>query len=232
MLWKLCWHDAEADAPLGDPENGRRYVLHRHRDGRGAHWDLRLEQDGYLMGWRIEAEGLGGECLASEKGPHSMSWLEQDGDAVREDEGRYVWLHRDERGGELALQGRLGARRLRVSSFPGLGARSIEALCGCLKRHGVDEASAAGLIEDGIRARHRAMARLCGLGRELDGRGFDEGLWKKSLPGLSLREIERHLEPFEARFDAKYPPQPVSRPETLPEGKTGHGERVLELLRG
>lgn len=230
MLWKLCWEDGESGCEA--PEDGRRYVLHRHRDEGGAHWDLRLEQDGYLMGWRIEGERLDGESLATEKGPHAVGWLEQDGDAVREDEGRYVWLRRDGHGGELVLQGRTGIRRIRVSRFRGLGARSIEALCGCLKQHGVEEGAATGLIEDGVRARQRAVARLYGLGRELDGRGFDEGLWKRSLEGLSLREIERHLELFEARFDAKYPPQPVSRPEALPEERMECGERVLALLRG
>lgn len=232
MLWKLCWNAGADLEALSDVSEGRRFVLHRHRDGQGAHWDLRLEQDGYLMGWRIEGDSLEAETLALEKSPHEVLWLERDGDAVREDEGRYAWLCRDADGGELELRGRSGVRRVSVRRAAGLSARSIEALGACLRAHGVAEEGAAALIEDGLRARQRAVSRLCGLGRELDGRSFSDDLWKKSLQGLSLREIEAHLAPYEARFDAKYPPQATSRPEALSEEAGSDGERVLALLRG
>jgi hypothetical protein len=84
-------------------------------------------------------------------------------------------------------------------------------------RRNAFESDAAQLVLDGIAARDRATARLCGLGRELDGGAFDESAWRKSLRGLSLDEIHAQLRAFEVRFDAKYPPAPVSRPERLPE---------------
>jgi hypothetical protein len=53
------------------------------------------------------------------------------------------------------------------------------------------------------------------LGRELDGSAFDDSVWRRVLAGLSLDEIHSQLRAFEVRFDQKYPPSPVSRPEKL-----------------
>ena len=49
-----------------------------------------------------------------------IDWLEQDGDAVREDAGEYVWLRREEGVRELELRGRAGVRRVVVERVAGL----------------------------------------------------------------------------------------------------------------
>ncbi len=231
MFWQLEWMGAAPDSGSETRGDGPRFVLHRHRDTLGPHWDLRLEQTGYLQGWRIEGAALEGVCRAMEKQPHPVEWLTRDGDAVREDEGVYAWVSREEDGGELLLRGRAGTRRVLVRRMPSLRGETMESVRAMLQAHALDEALAGALIEDGVRARQRSVARLCGLGRELDGRGFDEALWRRSLEGLSLRDIERHLEVFETRFDGKYPPQPVSRPEALGPEEGARGDRVLEFLR-
>jgi hypothetical protein len=82
---------------------------------------------------------------------------------------------------------------------------------------GVDVQQAGRLVSDGMTARRRSIERLCGLGRELDGTAFDDGVWRRILAGLSLEEIHAQLRAYEVRFDQKYPPDPVSRPESLPE---------------
>ena len=64
-------------------------------------------------------------------------------------------------------------------------------------------------------ARRNAVERLCGLGALLDDDAFEDGLWRKTLSGLSLGEIHSQLRGFELRFDRQYPPEPVSRPEAL-----------------
>jgi len=57
-------------------------------------------------------------------------------------------------------------------------------------------------------------------------------VWRKTLGGLSLREIHRHLEAYEVRFDQKNPPQPVSRPEPLSEDEVvSYSDRVMAILR-
>ena len=82
-------------------------------------------------------------------------------------------------------------------------------------------------------SRQIAVERLCGLGRELDGAVFDEAVWRKTLRGLSLDEIHRQLHAYEVRFDRKYPPQSVSRPERLPEDKEeGRAGAAMAILRG
>ena len=88
------------------------------------------------------------------------------------------------------------------------------------------------LIRDGATARRLAVERLCGLGRELDGTAFDEPIWRKTLGGLTLREIHGQLRAFEVRFDRKYPPGPTSRPETLSDdGGDGRQEAALAILK-
>jgi len=89
------------------------------------------------------------------------------------------------------------------------------------------------LLRDGVTARTRACERFCALGRELDGAAFGETVWRKTLSGLSLDEIHEHLRSYEARFDLKYPPQPVSVAEALPEeGKSDRNIQVLQIARG
>lgn len=232
MYWKLRCQEQRDETAAGPMEG--RFVLHRHRDAQGPHLDLRLEQDGYCLGWRVDAEALDGEAWAAEKSPHPAHWLEADGDAVREDGGAYRWTQRDARGGVLELHGRDGVQRLRVERVAGLPAACVRAICDTLAASDCAPHSAAPLIADGLEARRRAMARFVGLGRELDGAGFDEAVWRKTLEPLSLREVFSHLEALEARFDRKYPPEPVSRPERLPEEREdGAGaERALEILWG
>lgn len=234
MFWKLDAVDVEAENALAEgkaPEAGR-FVLHRHTDAAGPHLDLRLEQDGYLLGWRIDGLRLEDGPWATEKAPHPTRWLEQDGEAVREDAGVYAWITRDEEHCEVELRGQTGARRIRVKREAGLPARCVGAICDALRTHEAAPDQAARLIADGVTARKRAIERFCGLGRELDGRAFDEAVWRKTLGTLSLREIHSHLEALEVRFDRKYPPAPVSRPEPLPEEQPdGSWQRAVGILR-
>jgi len=233
MFWKIVREegaDGRAEAP------GRwdgRFVLHRHCDAEGAHLDLRLEQEGYLLGWRIDGVALEETLWATEKAPHPLCWLDQDGEAVREDAGAYAWLERDGAGGVLLLQGRSGEPiRCRVARHAGLPARVVRDVVDALAESGVRNTEAARAVRDGLTARRRAVERLCGLGRELDGAAFDEAVWRKALEGLSLEEIHGQLRAFEVRFDAKYPPQPVSRPERLPDDEAdARGDEALAIAR-
>ncbi|MBN2310872.1 MAG: hypothetical protein JXR94_17995 [Candidatus Hydrogenedentes bacterium] len=231
MYWNLTIEPADAEA--GELPADGRFVLHRHCDEAGPHLDLRLEQDGWLTGWRIDAASLDGAPWAAEKAPHPIRWLDEDGDAVREDAGVFTWLERGRDARRVLLQGHDGARTVRAIREEGLRpevARSLrEALAAC----GADAEAAAGLIADGATARQRVVERLCGLARELDGEAFDEGVTRKAMAPLSLEEIQRHLRAYEVRFDHKYPPQPVSRPEPLEVDETGlRGEEALAILRG
>jgi hypothetical protein len=231
MYWRLS--EVAAVEPGPAAAEGR-YVVHRHRDADGAHLDLRLEQGAFLLGWRVDGAELATGVWAMEKGPHPVHWLEQDGDAVREDEGVFAWVARDASGGELELRGRACVRRIRLERVAGLSAGCICALRETMIACAVTEEALAGLASDGAIARRRALERFCGLGRELDGDAFDEGMWRATLAGQTLASINRHLEAMEVRFDRKYPPLPVSQPERLEEdeGAPGRTERVLAILRG
>jgi hypothetical protein len=224
--------DARDDAMKGMKGAGR-YVVHRHRDEDGPHLDLRLEHGDCLIGWRIAGTALAEGVCAEEKSPHPLHWLEKDGECVREDAGQYAWLSRDAQGGGLLLRGADGERILRLRRTEGLPADCILGLRDLMDREELSAADLAGLIEDGLSARGRALARFQGLGRELDGPAFDGGMWRKTLAPLSLREIHRHLEQLELRFDAEHPPLQVSRPEPLEDGAaaTARG-RVLDIVRG
>lgn len=236
------WELRETPANPADAEakwtaraaKARRFVLHRHRDALGPHLDLRLEQDGYLLGWRIDGDNLAGAPWAAEKAPHPTHWLDHDGDARREDAGEYVWLERAEDRGALLLRGTRGLREIRVSRRDALPPRAAQALIEAMRAGRHAPGDLPGLVADGARARQRAAARLCGLGRELDGAAFDTEAWRQTLDGLGLEAIHRHLRAYEARFDAKYPPRPVSRPEPLPDtdpAPAGSAARTLAILR-
>lgn len=214
MYWQLSTVEPVEDRAF-EPDG--RFVLHRHRDRDGAHFDLRLEQDGYLLGWRIDAADVVAGAWATEKPPHSTRWLECDGPAVREDAGLYAWAERSADARVLLIKGRTGTHRMTFRPVDGLRPREIWDIRAALAEIDAQPKQAAALIRDGAAARERAIARLCGLGRELDGSAFDETLWRKAVHHLSLDEIHAHLRPFELRFDERYPPQPVSRPERLPE---------------
>lgn len=237
--WELreeAMDPAEAEAAWAAREaKARRFVLHRHHDAFGPHLDLRLEQDGHLLGWRIDGATLAEGAWATEKAPHPPRWLEQDGEAQREDAGRYVWLSRDAEGGALLLRGARGTRRVAVRRRDTLPPRAARALLGAMRAGGHAPEALAGLARDGALARERAIQRLMGLGRELDGAGFAPETWRRTLDPLDLAGIHGHLRAFEARFDAKYPPRPVSRPEALPEEAPAAGPgaaRALAILRG
>jgi len=229
MFWKIAIEEGgETPANLDG-----RFVLQRHCDADGPHLDLRLEQDGYLVGWRIDGVTLSETCWATEKGPHPLHWLDQDGDAVREDGGGYAWLDRDARSGELLLQGESGTvRLLRVEREAGLPVGVIRSVAEAVSACGVDASEAGALIADGVTARRRVTERLCGLARELDGSAFDETVTRKVVAGLALDEMHAQLRSYEVRFDGKYPPQPVSRPERLPdEESVSRTETALAIAR-
>ncbi len=208
-----------------------RFVLQRHRDREGAHLDLRLEQDGCCCGWRIDGAGLEEGAPATEKGPHPLRWLEQDGNAERLDQGRYGWEYRRDGEGVLVLHGRDGTRRVAVSRVKLLPLSAVRAVHDAVIELGVEPGAAAQLLRDGHLARRRAVARFYGLGRELDGRAFDEALWRRTLRECSLEEVESHLRGYEIRFDEKNPPVPVSRPEALDEeDASGDASRAMAIL--
>ncbi len=233
MYWELGRVERlEADeaAVRGGAGEGR-FVLHRHRDRGGVHLDLRLEQEGYLVGWRIDAAALEEGSWATEKAPHPMHWLERDGDAHREDEGVYLWLDRGPDGGTLELRGRRGVVKLQWSRREGLSVSCMRAVSATVSSLGVCDEDVPGLLEDGVSARRRALARLCGLGRELDGNDFDEAMWRGAMAGRSLEEINRCLQSYEMRFDRKYPPEPASVPEALAEEEAGtRCDRAMAIL--
>lgn len=234
----MYWQVRQLETTEGQPEPeapAGRFVLHRHHDADGPHLDLRLEQDGYLMGWRITGTELSGDPYATEKAPHPLDWLERDGEAVREDAGVYAWVRREAGEQELELRGASGVTRLRVLRVRGLRPQTVQAVREALAEGNYAEGQAAQLVADGVAARSRALGRFCGLGRELDGCAFDETAWRETLAGCSLDQLHAHLRAYEVRFDKKYPPQPVSAPEPLHDdaGETDNRTgAALAILRG
>ncbi len=214
MLWTLESMEHGAETPENAPAEGR-FVLHQHRDGGGAHLDLRLEEGAALRGWRIDAETLASGAWAEEKAPHRPEWLDDDHDARRLDAGLYRWESRDADGGVLLLRGGGGARRLAWRREPGLSAACLGGLLRAARELGRPPEALPGLLRDGGEARSLAVSRLCALGRELDGASFDAAAWRALLEPLDLRGVQRHLAAFEARLDRLHPPMPVSRPEPL-----------------
>jgi hypothetical protein len=226
MHWKITQvspHPPEADAEF----NGR-FVLHRHCDAHGPHLDLRLEQDECLLGWRIEG-GLEAGAWATEKMPHPKHWLEQDGNAIREDAGAYAWHERGPDCRELLLHGKDAAMRIRFEPAEHLPPQTQRDLCDLAQREKLPQYVLAALAQDGLTARRRAVARFCGLGKELDGSAFDEPAWRASLDGMPLDTIHQHLRAYEVRFDQKYPPTPTSQPEPLDfeEARTAKAQAIL-----
>lgn len=230
MYWKL--QTSRSEVPNDFNAQGR-FVLHRHRDHDGEHLDLRLEQDGYLDGWRIDATTLEGSTWATQKARHPKRWLDHDGDAIRLDNGEYEWTSHDERSGTLILQGREGSWRVEVTRDVGIPAALAQEIRTTLRESGRDATEAPSLIRDGVTARRHALERLCGLGTMLDGDAFDETLWRKTLEGLRLEELHQQLRSFEVRFDQAFPTQPVSQPESLNDETLAHrSEQALEIVRG
>lgn len=219
MFWKVSIEEVPANTILERTDG--RFVLHRHQDGEGSHLDLRVEHEGCLLGWRIDAVAMDGEPWATEKAPHSKRWLEDDGDAIRLDSGSYMWVERGPERRTLLLAGAEGVRRVCVECEGRFGASMARRIFDVAKEQGIKIEEAPRLLTDGIAARRHAIERLCGLGHELDGDSFADGAWRKLLAPLSLNEIHEQLRAYEVRFDKKFPPAPVSQPERLPEIECG-----------
>jgi hypothetical protein len=216
MYWRLTLEETASPDSL-DHVDGR-FILHKHHDNDGPHLDLRIEMDGFLMGWRIDGVSLDGRPWATEKAPHALRWLDCDADAECVDAG--IYMLQDRPGADtrtLLLKGQNGVRQLTAERVPGLPASVARDVVNTLRENNAQAMEAAQLVRDGLAARRRAVERLCGLGRELDGNAFDATRWRALLAGLSLDEIHAQLRAYEVRFDQKYPPSSVSRPERLPE---------------
>lgn len=216
MFWKLTF------APLtptesNTPQNDGRFVLHRHHDDTGPHLDLRIETGDCLRGWRIDSEDLISAAWATEKAAHPVDWLDRDAGMARVDAGTFEWEECSPDWRTLVLHGRDGDIRVCAQLEIGFPPAVARAISEAVTSAGASVNEAAHLILDGVTARRRTVERLCGLGRELDGEAFDEPAWRRSLDTLSLDEIHAHLRAYEVRFDQKYPPTPVSRPQPLPE---------------
>lgn len=233
MYWKLTAESPATDAQA-PPKAARRYVLHRHHDPQGPHLDLRLEQDGYLLGWRIDADTLDGEIWAEEKPPHPCRWLDHDGDAVRIEAGTYAWVRHDAEGGMLDLYPAGAApRSLTLQRIHALAPSQARDLIETIAREGIRGEQVPALLRDGLCARRRAIERFRGLGRELDGAAFDATLWRRTLEACTLDEIHGHLRSFEVRFDLAYPPTPVSKPEPLDTATdTPRAKLALSIAQG
>lgn len=230
MIWKLSCEALPAVKPV---RCDGRFILHRHRDEYGPHLDLRLEFDGHLMGWRIDGDRIEGTHWAMLKTSHTVRWLENDSDAVRLESGRYSWQERGQDRRRLVLLGQTTTLQVVAKRQNYVTPNLLRSIAEVALAHPLGTDDLAGLIADGAVARQRAVERLCALGRELDGSAFDAGLWRKLLDGQSLAEIQAHLRGFESRFDLKYPPLPVSRPEPLPEDETpDRWERAMTIARG
>ncbi len=230
MYWNL---QSSRGEHRRDFKSQGRFVLHKHHDSDGAHLDLRIEEEGHLEGWRIDASDLEGNTFATQKARHPKRWLDQGGDALRVDEGEYQWKSRDEHGGTLMLQGRDGSWRVDVTRDVGITPVIAHEIRGVLRENNTDALHAPGLIHDGLTARRHAIERLCGLGAILDGDAFDEKLWRRTLEGLRLDELHQQLRSFELRFDCAFPAQPVSRPESLnDETLKSRSDHALEIVRG
>jgi len=231
----------EVDCLAREVPEGKEFVLHRHCDEEGEHLDLRLEDGGVLVGWRLPHDAseqlVRGDTVVCElKRMHPKRWLEvDDEECFVEDAGRYRWVERDaDRGlgvfGGERFVGRYSFMRRQLSE--GSAFERCEKSVSLIKKElGLDlgrmedAEKVLASVRDGETARKRAVERLCALGRELDGDSFDEKMWRCTLSHLLLSEIHGHLRSFERRFDEKHPPLPVTRREKLESDK-----RVRERL--
>lgn len=231
MYWMLETEAVEEAAEQRDTLYAGRFVLHRHTDVMGEHLDLRLETDEALRGWRIDATELGDAMWATEKRAHPKRWLDDPADATTMDAGRYTVEAEEPGDVVLVLEGRQEIRRLRARRVEPIPASALGAVVNALKEAGAGIGEASALVLDGAAARTRAIGRLCGLGRELDGTAFDETIWRKTLRSLSLEEIHAQLRAFEVRFDQRYPAAPVSRPDRIEPESGDRDAQALAILR-
>ena len=234
-----------SDGPAGldrDASGDLRFVVHRHTDDAGPHVDLRIERpDRLLAGWRLPADAIdrlssGDEVVCVLKPQHSADWLDHDSaECTAVDSGTYSETAMAADGSRRVvfrgrlLDGEFEFRPERDEVLVAVLAETIrETTDGPVGRDTADEVVAA--VRDGRAARARAIERLCGLGRELDGDAFDQQLWRRMLAGLSLAEIHRQMARFERRFDEKYPPRPVTRSVPPPEEDSDRRELVAGIL--
>ncbi len=232
MYWELTITPLEDGTPTDTDSAAGRFVLHRRHGGEGTRLDLRLEHGSHCVGWRLDGAELPERCWAVEKAPHPLRWLEDDGGAARRDSGVYHWEDESGGGRRIVLHGAAGSTEIRARRMPALPPRTMEAVTAFLDRHGLAAARIPELLEDGREARQRALTRLCGLGRELDGSAFDAALWRDALANASLAALHKHLEPYEQRLEARHPPTPVSKPEPLPDGDAAdRAEMALRIAR-
>ncbi len=233
MFWEVTEIKRMAADPqeAATPEAAGRFVLHRHTDAGGAHFDLRLESGGCLVGWRIAGAALEPGCWATEKMPHPASWLEEDRDALREKDGVYAWHYREDNRCGILLRDAKETVSITLERCAEPQVDSIRALAGVARTHQLPLAALSGLAEDGWTARTRAVERFCGLSRALDGDGFDETGWRRLLSAMTLAEIGERLAKVEARHDRAHPPAPVSRPEKLGEDDAAAHARTRQAFR-
>ena len=100
------------------------------------------------------------------------------------DAGSYRWEACETGVKALLLEGRGQTQRMAFEQVAGLPVSAVRVLLAVMRRHEVDAEALGALASDGVAARQRAVARFCGLGRELEGDTFDELLWRKRWPGF------------------------------------------------
>ena len=229
MYWQVT--EITRGAPTPDVDDAPRFVLHRHEDNAGVHHDLRLEEGNCLLGFRVAGDAFEKGRWATEKMPHPKEWLEHDRDAQRVLKGRYQWREAGTQQRELLLFGQDATVTVRLERCDAPSVDTVRALMELTRDHALAHDSLAGLVEDGLTARRNAIARFCGLSRELDGDGFDEEGWRALLAGMTLRQVGERLAAIETRYDRLHPPQPASRPEPLdrdiPEDRA---QKALQIL--
>lgn len=245
MYWKLtCTPCDTTNEPPGAPPQfreareslekntgGSRFVLHRHGDDRGPHLDLRIEENGCLGGWRVDALSLRGEPWAEEKAPHPLDWLDREDGVLTEDAGTCLCLSRA-LPRQWLLKGTRGFFLLTATPVTEWTPARLKTLTEAVPDPEARDALPA-LAADGLTARRHAITRFCGLGRELDGKAFDETVWRKALEALSLEEIHQQLQALECRFDRHFQPERLSRPEPLPPVETdGRAGRAMNIALG
>ena len=229
MYWQIT--DIKRTEAVPSEETAGRFVLHRHRDEGGAHFDLRLETGDFLAGWRVAGETFEPGCWATEKLPHPPAWLEQDRDARREKDGAYALRYRDARRCCVALTDGDETMEVTLERCAGPSVEDLRALAATAADRGLAFAALPALVEDGVAARARSVERFCGLSRALDGDAFDEPGWRQLLAGMTLAEIGERLAKVEARHDRVLPPAPVSRPERLDEDPDPEQDRRARAFR-
>jgi len=229
MFWKLIV-DGVSDSEEFVPRD--RYSLRRDTCEPGGAETLELHEGDVVRGWKMAGPLCDAAVWASELSSRSSSNRDTRIDPGGES-GGYAWEHVGMDGGTLLLERNGEICRIRVERVASLCLESAREIAGVMQEHGVASSDAAGLVADGLAARRNAVERLCGLGRELDSERFNDAVWRKTLAGLRLTDIHEQLRAFEVRFDEKYPPMPVSRPESLDESASvSRDEKAMLILRG